>query len=75
MDFLEALQLNRGCILLHRTLKNYDGTPQRFRVNGMVKTWRTMPERIQVPLKRGFSQFGYLTEQNLEEFEVMMNEY
>jgi len=58
----EAKQLKTGQILYHRSLRNADGSPQRWKVNGMVKTWKRNPNRIQIPLKRGLHEFSYLTE-------------
>jgi hypothetical protein len=75
MNLNEALNLYNGCILLHKKLTNADGTPQRWRVNGKVHTWKTMPWRLQIPIKRGLYQFSYLTENNIQEFEVRGNEY
>lgn len=46
------------------------GKPVRARVNGQVKTWKRSPERVQVPLKHGLYEFGYLTESNLERFSL-----
>lgn len=52
--------------LHHVTFKNADGTPMRFRVNGVVKTWKRDLERIRVPLKRGLWEHGYLTNGSFE---------
>lgn len=38
--------LKRGDILI-------DGVGRRWKVNGMVKRWKTMPDRVYVPLKHG----------------------
>jgi len=62
----QAKGLRPGTILLHEKNKNSDGSPQRWKVNGMVKTWKRNPERIQVPLKYGLYRFGYLTEKDLD---------
>jgi len=62
----EAKELAPGTILYHTTNKNKDGSPQRWRVNGKVKTWKTMPDRVKVPLKFGLWETGYLTEQDLD---------
>ena len=64
----QARQLTVGTILYHKSYRNADGTPQRWRVNGKIKTWVRSPDRIQVPLKYGLYDFGYLTENNLREF-------
>lgn len=47
---------------------NADGTPVRWRVNGKVKTWKRSPERVQIPVKHGLYNYGYITELMLEDF-------
>ena len=62
--------------LWHGTLKNADGTPMRFRVNGAVKTWKKNPNRIRVPLKHGLYETGYLVNGTFEggRFELELDE-
>ena len=36
----------------------------------MVKRWKRQPDRIEIPIKRGLWQFDYLTNANLDEFEL-----
>jgi len=62
----QAKQLKRGDILYHVINRNSDGTPQRWRVNGMVKTWKRTPNKIQVPLKHGLYDYDYLTQDDLD---------
>ena len=62
----QAKNLKHGDILHHTVNKNADGTPQRWRVNGMVKRWKRNPDRIQVPLKHGLYRYDYLTENDLD---------
>lgn len=62
----QAKELQFGTILYHVTNRNADGTPQRWRVNGKVKTWKRSPERVQVPLKYGLKGYDYLTERDLD---------
>lgn len=62
----KAKELQHGTILYHVTFRNADGTPQRWRVNGKVKTWKRSPERIEIPIKHGLRSFDYLTENELE---------
>ena len=62
----QAKNLKHGDILHHTVNKNSDGTPQRWRVNGMVKRWKRSPDRIQVPLKYGLYRYDYLTENDLD---------
>ena len=61
----QAKQLKHGQILYHVTNRNSDKTPQRWRVNGMVKTWKRNPDKVQVPLKYGLYGYDYLTENDL----------
>lgn len=61
----QAKNLKRGQILHHVSNKNADGTPQRWKVNGEVKTWKTMPERVRVPVKYGLKRYDYVTENDL----------
>ncbi len=58
MTFDEAKTLAHGQVIHHLHLKNADGTPQRFRVNGKVRTWKRDPMRIEIPVKRGMYEFG-----------------
>jgi hypothetical protein len=62
----QAKSLKSGTILYHTSNKNADNTPQRWRVNGAVKTWKRSPERVQVPLKHGLRTYDYLTEDTLD---------
>ena len=68
ITYQQAVLLRRGEILHHVGLKNADGTPARFRVNGACKTWKTRPGQFRVPLKRGMYQHAYLTEHNGDGF-------
>ena len=61
----QAKQLKHGQILYHVTNRNSDKTPQRWRVNGMVKTWKRNPDKVQVPLKYGLYGYDYLAENDL----------
>jgi len=62
----QAKALQHGNILHHKVNKNADGTPQRWRVNGMVKTWKRDTGRIKIPLKYGLYRYDYLTEDELD---------
>lgn len=64
----QAKKLRYGVELHHVRYINADGTPQRWRVNGAVKTWKLSPERVQVPIKRGMYEHSYITQNNLMEF-------
>jgi hypothetical protein len=61
----EAKNLKYGDILFHAIHKNADGTPQRWKVNGKVKTWKRNPKRVYIPLKHGLNHYDHLTEDNL----------
>ena len=62
----QAKNLRHGQTL-HRVLnRNADGTPQRWRVNGMVKTWKRSPHKVKVPIKHGMYSYDYLTEYDLD---------
>jgi len=61
----QARNLTIGTILYHVEGKNADGTAQRWRVTGKVKTWKRNPEKVKVPLKHGMYDYDYLTETSL----------
>ena len=60
----QAKSLRYGDILL-TVRPGADGAPQKWRVNGRVKTWVRSPGRVRVPLKRGLYDYGFLTEHDL----------
>lgn len=62
MTFDEAKGLKYGQIIYHLRWTNADGTPQRWMVNGKVKLWKTRPNDIEIPIKRGMWQFSYLSQ-------------
>jgi hypothetical protein len=68
---VKSLTLNQAKKLIHnQTLyhlknKNADGTAQRWRVSGKPKIWKTMPERVQVPVKYGLYGHDCITENDL----------
>jgi hypothetical protein len=62
----QAKNLQVGQILYHVRHRNADGSPQRWKVNGQVKTWKRSPEQVQVPLKHGMYAYGTLTESDLD---------
>lgn len=64
MTIDECKVLKHGEILHHVRHKNADGTPERWRVNGKVQTWRRDINRVKVPVARGLYQHDYLTEHN-----------
>lgn len=66
----QAVALQLGQVVYHRYLTNADGTPQVWRVNGKVKTWKTRPNNIRVPLARGMYQKYALYPHNLCDFSL-----
>ena len=61
----QAKKLSYGDTLHHVTNKNADGTPQRWRVNGKVQTWKRSPDRIRIPVKNGLYNYDAITEREL----------
>lgn len=64
-------RLSYGQILEHKTLKNSDQTPQRFKITSL-KTWKRDQSRLRIGLKRGLyqnesidSMFEFFTHFNL----------
>lgn len=72
VDKMPALTLEQAKALTyrdtvyHREYRNADGSAQRWRVNGKVKTWKRSPKRVQVPVKHGLYDYDYITEHELE---------
>lgn len=66
----QAMDLSHGQVLHYLHNSNADGSPQRWRVNGVCKIWKRSPDRFQVPLKYGLYGYGYLDETNCNDFEV-----
>lgn len=54
---------------------NADGSPQRWRVSGAVKTWVKSPNRVRVPIKRGMYENWYIDETNLDIFTLTEPSY
>lgn len=67
----QALKLRHGEVIEHVSLKNSDGTPQRWRVNGAIKTWKSRPDDFSLPIKRGLREFGYLCPDNAHGFNLV----
>ena len=65
ITFEQARNLKPGQTIYHVEHKNTDKTPQRWHVNGKVKTWKTEPCRIQIPIKHGMRDYDYITERDL----------
>lgn len=70
----QAKNLQPGQVIYSTLYKNADGSAQRWRVNGKVKTWKTQPGRFCVPLKHGLYDYDYLTELCLKDFALTEEE-
>ena len=69
-----ALVIDHGTVLYHRTNVNRDGSPQRWRVTGMVKFWKTRPTHFKIPVKYGMYDSDYVTHENADEFSLDEND-
>ena len=65
-----AVNAKNGSHFHHVTLKNSDGTPVRVRVTGVCKTWKRDTDRFQLPVKYGFKDCFYITEENCKNWRV-----
>jgi len=70
LTFEKAKTLKRGTILYRKLVKNADGTPQRWRVNGKIKLWKKDKERISIPVKHGLYFYGYIEKDILIDFMI-----
>ena len=66
----QASNLKHGTILHLNATRNKQGECQRWKVNGNVKTWKTDPSRIEIPLKHGLKYFHTLDEHTLNLFHL-----
>lgn len=66
LTLAQAKALTTNDTLYHREFRNADGSAQRWRVNGKVKTWKRSPGRVQIPAKHGLYDYDYVTEYDLE---------
>jgi len=66
----EALALQYGDLLYHRTKRQGRGEsePLRVRVTGKVRTWKRDPTRIEIPTKWGLHRHHTITEHQLGEW-------
>jgi hypothetical protein len=64
----QAKQLTYRDELHYNSIKNSNGTCARIRINGKVKLWKRNPNRIEIPYKHGLYDYGYLTENNINQF-------
>ncbi len=49
----------------HIWFRALDGTAKRAKVNGMVRTWKRNPNRIEVPLKYGMYEYSTFTAEDI----------
>lgn len=68
LTLAQAKKLRHGQIVYTPGFYNADGTVQRWRVFGNVKTWVRDPGRVQVPIKHGMYEHWYIDEKNLHGF-------
>jgi hypothetical protein len=64
----QAKHLKHGQTVYTPGYYNADGTAQRWRVSGSVKTWVKSPNRVQVSIKHGLKEHWYIDETNLHTF-------
>jgi hypothetical protein len=57
MTFVEVSNLRPGDWVWFVAL---DHTARRIKINGQVKTWKTRPGNIQVPVKYGMYEYAYI---------------
>lgn len=67
-------EVRRGFIvwLINRTAKYFTDktTGKVWRRNGKTKTWKRSSERFQVPVKSGLYEYGYINEQNINQYNL-----
>jgi hypothetical protein len=68
MNLAQAKRLRVGQTIYAKRKFNADGTAMRCRVNGKVQTWKTRPNEVKIPYKRGLYEYGYITERDLSDF-------
>lgn len=68
MTLNEAKKLTYGQVIYYCGAFNADGTPQRWRVNGKVKLWKTRPKEIKIPIKWGLYHYDYIDEHSIDMF-------
>ena len=67
LTLAQAKKLTHGTVLFHRTARNADGSPCRWRVSGVPITWKRSPGRVKVPVKHGLYCSDYVTEKELDQ--------
>ena len=64
----QAKALRPGRHIYAKGKFNADGTAMRAKVNGRVQTWKTRPNEVKIPYKRGLYEYGYITQHDLADF-------
>jgi hypothetical protein len=64
MNVEEAKRLKAGDTVYHVSKKNADGSPMNAKVTS-VKTWKTMPGRVVVSVKRGLYEYAKFNENDI----------
>ncbi len=67
MTLEQAKGLQHRTVLYHRSQRNADGSPSRWRVNGRPRVWKRQPQRVEVPLKHGLYDYDYLDDRILDD--------
>ena len=62
-DFIESNKIQE---FWHKTKKNADGTPMRWRRNGEIKLFKRDPSRFRMPIKHGL--YSYDRVESIEDF-------
>jgi len=50
---------------------NNNGKSYLWRANGKCKVWKTRPNDFKLPIKHGLYAYGYITQDNAYQFEVV----
>ena len=68
MRLSEAKALRHGQTVYLTDHFDSTGRASKARVSGKVQTWKTRPNEVKVPVKRGLYDSGYITERTLDRF-------
>ena len=66
----QARKLTHGTTIYSTVWHNSDGSAQRWRINGQMKTWKTKPLEYRIPIKHGLYAYDYLTDANAHMFSL-----
>lgn len=62
----QAKALQYGDVLHSEVHQNRDGSCQRWRVSGKVKTWVRSPHKVRIPVKHGLYSNDRIFENDLQ---------